>query len=142
MLCEVPRNFPPRGTKLRMLLIRSRVLDTASSLLVPSHAPPRARPSKRFRACGQAQDNKTADKVKFGQVRLDAENFVEYSIDREKHRIPPRYMYLRYSPCAVAEVSSPSSGLLRCQPPPLTARAFTFSLGFPFPSRLPKFHSK
>ena len=142
---EVPKSSPPRGTKLRMLLIRSRVFDTASGLLAPSwkpQAPPRARPGKRFRACGQVQDNKTGDKVRFGQVRLDAKIFVEYSIDREKHGILPRYTYLCRSR---GRHSSPSSGLLRCQrcqPPPPTARAFSFSLRFPFPSRVPKFHSK
>jgi len=44
---ELPKNVPLRVTELRMLLIRSRALDTASGLLVPSrkpHAPPRASP--------------------------------------------------------------------------------------------------
>jgi hypothetical protein len=76
---ELPKNVPLRVTELRMLLIRSRVFDTASVLLAPSrkpHAPPRARPV-RGRACGQHKDNKMADKVKFGQVRLDARRIVE-----------------------------------------------------------------
>ena len=44
---ELPKNVPLRVTELRMLLIRSRALDTASGLFVPSrkpHAPPRASP--------------------------------------------------------------------------------------------------
>jgi hypothetical protein len=44
---ELPKNVPLRVTELRMLLIRSRALDTASGLLAPSrkpHVPPRASP--------------------------------------------------------------------------------------------------
>ena len=44
---ELPKNVPLRVTELRMLLIRSRALDTASDLPAPSrkpHAPPRASP--------------------------------------------------------------------------------------------------
>ena len=84
---ELPKDVPLRVTELRMLLIRSRVFDTASCLLAPSrkpHAPPRARPV-RGQGMWSVQDNKMADKVKFGQVRLDTERIVENSIDREKH---------------------------------------------------------
>jgi len=59
---ELPKNVPLRVTELRMLLIRSRIFDTASGLLAPSrkpHAPPRARPIE-MRTCGQYKDNKMA----------------------------------------------------------------------------------
>ena len=44
---ELPKNVPLRVTELRILLIRSRALVTASGLPAPSrkpHAPPRASP--------------------------------------------------------------------------------------------------
>ena len=59
---ELPKNVPLRVTELRMLLIRSRVFDTASGLLAPSrkpHAPPRARPI-RGQGMWSDKDNKMA----------------------------------------------------------------------------------
>jgi hypothetical protein len=112
---ELPKNVPLRVTELRMLLIRSRVFDTASGLPAPSrkpHAPPRARPGKRFRACGQHKDNKMADKVKFGQVRLDAKRIVECSIDREKHRMT--YHQDTWYLCRSRGRHSSLSKVLRC----------------------------
>jgi hypothetical protein len=76
---ELPKNVPLRVTELRMLLIRSRVFDTASGLLAPSrkpHAPPRARPIGGQGMWSGRRTIRCDDKVKFGQVRLKAKRIV------------------------------------------------------------------